>query len=232
MSRVRTVWLALSESLVDRYAPALADIGWTVVPMPVSRVEAPADPVRVRAALRAQEHDLVLLTSAHAMHEVDASAARGWSAVCVGAATARAAAEAGFDVVLAGTGTAAALAAQLITEAPGAERILWLRGRDARGDGAAQLRAAGRTVDEVEAYVMTPNDGLATSAAAAPAPEAVVVGSPRAADLLAAACGGTLPTARLVALGATTDAHLRALAAADVVMSETPGPEGVAALLA
>lgn len=228
------VWLALSEGLVARYDEALSEAGVATVALPVTRRIAP-DVAALKDALRAREHDVVLLTSANGVAFVDAAWARGWPAVCVGERTARAAREAGFDVVLVGSQGAEAIGQRLVSEMPAIERVLFLRGREARDAAPRMLRAAGRVVDEVVAYALDPHPGTGALLAGAPDPDAVLVGSPRAADLLFAALEG--PDPRLdgvpfLALGATTARHLASLGVRDVRTSDRPGPDGVLALLA
>jgi uroporphyrinogen-III synthase len=81
-------------------------------------------------------------------------------------------------------------------------------GRHLLADG---LRAAGARVDEVEAYAMRARDPRAIAGDwMAAAPDAVVVGSARAADLLAAAIGAEPLRAErvVVAIGPATAAAL------------------------
>lgn len=235
---VKTVWVALSQQLTGHYARTLHLPGWKPFPLHVSRAEpladtggAAADRSLLSRALRAREHDVVLLTSAHAARAVDPATAAGWSAACVGAATAAAAKNVGFDVVFSGTGTAEEMAHGLVAQAPGLERILWIRGQEALTAGAAVLRDAGVVVDEVIAYLLAARPDLRAAAASAPAPDAVLVGSPRGVDILRDALGGALPEVAYLTLGPTTEAHLRGLGVADIHVAALPGPDGVAALL-
>ncbi len=229
------VWTAVTERLARRYGRVLEQHGCRPVWIPVTRLEPPRDPKKLAAALRTREHDVVLLTSANATAYLDPALTEGWSAVCVGLHTARAAREAGFDVVLVGRAGARAIADQMLREAPAIERVLFLRGRHALDITTKRLRAAARTVHEVVAYALEPHPDLARHVAEAPRPDAVLVGSPRAGDLLLEALGGAfgdrLQGARFIAMGATTATHLEELGAADVRVSERPGPEGVAALV-
>lgn len=174
---VKTVWVALSQQLTGRYARALHRPGWKPHPLHVSSAEPMSEPggaagdrSLLSRALRAREHDVVLLTSAYAARAVDPATTSGWSAVCVGAATAAAAKNVGFDVVFSGTGTAEEMAHGLVAQAPGIDRILWIRGQEALTAGAAVLRDAGVVVDEVIAYLLAPRADLRAAAESAPAP--------------------------------------------------------------
>lgn len=229
------IWLAMSEGLLSKYEAAFAERGARTVAVPVTRLVPPANIEALRSALRAREHDAVLLTSANAVAFIDPKLARGWPAVCVGLHTGRAAKQAGFDVVMVGARGAQVIAEQVVTEAPAIERVLFLRGRHALDIATHQLRSAGRVVHEVVAYTLDAHPDVEQRVADAPDPDAIVVGSPRAGDILLQALGGSfaprLAAATFLSLGATTARHLRELGAETVRQAERPGPEGVAALL-
>ncbi len=223
----------MSETIVARYEAALAERGHHPIPLRVTRLVAP-DTKRLGQALRAREHDVVLLTSANGVAFVEPAWAAGWSAVAVGVLTANAAAAKGFDVVLVGHRGARAIAEQMLAEMPGVDRVLFLRGREALDTATRTLREAGRTVHEVVAYALDANPDTDRLVREAEDPEAVLVGSPRAADLLfhaLTATGRRLDGVPFLALGATTARHLEELGADDVRTAARPGPDGVDALL-
>jgi uroporphyrinogen-III synthase len=112
----------------------------------------------------------------------------GQRAWCVGARTASAATQAGFDGVVAGF-SADDLVALLNDERPGA-RLVHLRGRHQRGDVADRLAAAGLSVTSHVVYeqVAVPPDASFT-AALTKAPLLVTLFSPRSAELFAKAAG-------------------------------------------
>lgn len=234
-SRCRT-WLVMSQGLVSKYDAGLAGPETEIIPLPVSRLVGPRDPKRLLRALRAREHDLLLLTSANAVTFVEPKQVAGWTAACVGIHTALAAERVGIDVAFVGRAGARALSSRLIDEAPAAQRLLFLRGRHALGGGPDRLRAAGRVVDEVEAYVLERNPDINAAVLAAPDPEQLVVGSPRAADILKEVLGDRfaerLSGARIVTLGMTTASHLARLGVEGATPTRLPGPEGVRQILA
>ena len=189
-------------------------VAWTLVlrargidarACPASRVAAPESRDAVRDALLAAGDALVLATSPNAVRFLPDAAGRGRPAAAVGAATARALRAAGFAVEARGESGAEDLARRLV-EGP-ARHVLWLRGEVAREEGAATLRAAGWTVDEVVAYRVVPHEGFAACVATGPA-RAYVLGSPRsvAALVLALRAAGRTAwlSAPLVTVGATT----------------------------
>jgi len=117
------------------------------------------------ALARLESYDALLFTSANAVRfgaaraaECGRSLAAAPPAWCVGAATARAARDAGLAVpALPAQSDALGLARQLAEQLslPG-RRFLFLRARDAREQLASSLRAGGAAVDEAVAYVNVP----------------------------------------------------------------------------
>lgn len=115
---------------------------------------------------------------------------------CVGDRTAQAAREAGLPATSA-AGDAAALVAAILAAGPQGP-LLHLRGREARGQIAARLTAAGQPAAEALVYAQEPRPLSAAAAdlLAGAAPVAIPVFSPRTAALLAAdpaARGGRAP---------------------------------------
>lgn len=112
----------------------------------------------------------------------------GLPAYCVGGATARAAADAGLGHVVAGDGTAAALAARIIDDLrPEAGDLVHIRGHHGRPEPASGLRRAGYTVHDVVAYEALASDRLSPRTREALARgqiDGVLLFSPRAARIL------------------------------------------------
>ena len=121
------VWVVASDRTTSRWTALIRARGLHAVPLSWGEVNPPKAPNALSAALRAKEHDVVLLTSAYGIRYVNPKDAQGWQAVCVGDRTATAARDCGFDVVSVGPSGAGALAKQIVAEAPGLERILFLR---------------------------------------------------------------------------------------------------------
>ncbi len=220
--------------VVTRDAARCADLatrvaaqGGRVVALPLTRAQ-PPEPAEL-AALQAAAaaiagFDAVVVVSARA---VDALAQAGvrlhrTRTIAVGDATARA-------LVAASIATAAQLerparadaigvAAHLLAAAEPPRRVLWARAAGGRDDGIAQLRAAGVEVDARVAYhtraVDAEEPALAEGLALIAGGGAAVVAfyAPSQVDALAALLGdlSALARGRVVAIGETTAAALRA----------------------
>lgn len=167
-------------------------------------------------------HDALILTS-----ETGAEAARGLlpcRAYCVGDQTAATARALGFDAISA-QGDAEALIALILTTATGP--LLHLRGREARGDIAARLTAAGIPTHEVIAYAQEerPLTPEAIIALRGQTPVVAPLFSPRSAALLAAEAvriGATAPLCVVAMSQAVADAA-RALDPAPRVAARPDG---------
>jgi uroporphyrinogen-III synthase len=207
------VWVVASDETVRRWCAALTQSGAHPVPLPWCEVAAPDEPDAVLAALD-PSIDLVLFTSANALRFFDAVVDR-LPAACVGNATAEAARRAGFSVEFVGHGGAEDLAQEVVRRFPSARRILFVRGREAREEGVEALREAGVEVRSVVAYQTRPRPSFVSEVREAPAPDAILVGSPLAAgallDALDAASLWAPRDTLTVAVGETTAARLRAL---------------------
>jgi uroporphyrinogen-III synthase len=150
--------------------------------------------------------ETLLFTSENGVAALAASGAGlpGQQALCVGDRTAQAARTAGLEAASA-RGTAQDLVALALR---GAGPFVHIRGSHARGDVAAQLRAAGKACREVIAYAqrsvsLTPE---ALTILRGPDPCLVPLFSPRTAALFVAACPSA-PHARLICISkATQDA--------------------------
>ncbi len=182
------VLVVATEETAQEMARALVAAGVPARPCPWAEVVAPPDAAALERGLAAPEVEVLLLTSANAVRFAAPGHLGGRKAACVGAATAAAAREAGCEVAWVGTAGGKALAIDLILARKPAH-ALWLRGERAKEEGAAKLRAAGWTVDEVIAYATRPRADLAATLAAVPAPRAFLVGSPAAGEALAAVLG-------------------------------------------
>jgi uroporphyrinogen-III synthase len=141
---------------------------------------------------------------------------RGLRTAAVGAATARALAEAGADplpVVASDSGSEALTRILLTLEDWPSRRVLLPRAADGRRDLAERLRDAGALVNEVEAYRMLPRpDSSIVDDWLRLRPEAAVIASPLVAEALLRALGAdTLRELKaVVAIGPTTAATLSA----------------------
>jgi uroporphyrinogen-III synthase len=144
----------------------------------------PADLDRVLARVAP---DLLLLTSGESLSFVSERRLPRLRTACVGPATASVAFSHGLDVVAVGHGGAVQLMTEIVAKQLLPKRVLWLRGREARPEGAEVLRAAGATVEELVTYAVDSDDDFQARVEAAPEPVAVAVGSPRAAEALAEA---------------------------------------------
>lgn len=217
----RTIWLVGSPSFVARASEsAWSDAGLAPVALPWSERRDADDPAAGGEALARGAFDLVMLTSAHAVSALAEDAGAGHEAACVGVATAASARAKGFaiaeDVHVAGVVRGGrALGEAIAGRTPRPTRVLWLCAEDRRPEARDALHAAGIALDEVVTYVMTPRADFVATIRAAPAPAAIVLGSPRGVDALAAALrdaeraiAGEVPV--VVPEGAVTEARARA----------------------
>lgn len=169
-------------------------------------VLAPVTVLRATGAQPPGEHyDALLATSANAFAWLSADVRAhltGLRLFVAGERTAAAASAAGFGAAEDVAPDAAALAALIAARAPPASRLLYLAGRDRKGDLEATLRAAGHRIVTSEVYVAEARrawDGAEASAVATS--EAALHYSRRSAEL-----------AVVLATRAGLDAHFRALA--------------------
>lgn len=194
------------------------------VPVVVSPLMAPA----FLAPALPDAWDGVILTSETGARALARLTARRGPAICVGPRTAAAAAALGWQAEAVGgdaEGLVAALAARGL-----AGRWLHARGREAAGDLAARLNAAGAEVAEAVVYaqVAQPLSAEARAVLSAAAPVVVAVFSPRSARLLAAEAGPA-PRAPLaaVAISPAAAAPVQALARAGLEVAPTPDAAGM-----
>ena len=163
-------------------AEALAAEGIDALVWPLTRIwpteQAPEIP---------GETEGLLFTSANAVRVfARLSARRDLPALCVGAATAQAAREAGFTEVRSAEGDARALVRLAVDS--GIPAFLHPRGRHAAGDIAGWLGESGRQVAELviyEAVEAGPPSAAVAEALGAGGVDLVTVWSPRGAEILA-----------------------------------------------
>jgi uroporphyrinogen-III synthase len=206
----------------DRLVGLLESDGATVVVWPTFVVVPPVDPTPLMsAAAGIGRYDWVVFTSSRAvdaLSELVPRPQRGIPVAAVGAATARAAERAGWDVRVSGQEgsvilfPAASLAADVLEEA---------------------LTRAGGRVERVEAYrtVERPPSPDEVRGDLSRGVDVVTFASPSAARGLAKALGGTLSEldgqTRVVAIGPTTEGALRELGARDIAVAQEPGLESL-----
>ncbi|NBZ86709.1 uroporphyrinogen-III synthase [Stagnihabitans tardus] len=203
----------------ERFAAALG-LDCLISPLIAPRFLFPAIP----------PHEALILTS-----ETGALAARGLApcrAFCVGDRTAATARALGFDATSA-SGDAEALIA-LILSAPVAP-LLHLRGREARGEIAARLTAAGVPTAEALAYAQEEQDLTAEAQAALRGQTPVIAPlfSPRSAQILAAEAkriGATAPL-RVVAMSQAVAQAARSLDPSALIAARPDGDSMLEATL-
>ncbi|MBB4197061.1 uroporphyrinogen-III synthase [Rhodoblastus sphagnicola] len=158
-----------------RTAAKLVSLGHEPVFAPVLEIASTG------AAIPGGPFDLVIATSARALHEVEAIAA---PLACVGEKTAAAGRKAGYAVTA--VAPDAARLVDLLLRDSDAKKVLYLAGRERRADLETSLRAAGWAVEVVEVYAARPVSAWPAGVVAALA-EGTIDGalhySPRSAEL-------------------------------------------------
>jgi len=233
----------------------LADAGGSLAAYPLIRIELTQSLALADAAARIEHYDWVVVTSAHAAAALAAvRAGAGWPAgvrvAAVGPMTAGALERSGIPVTTVappgsehGLGLVQAL---LAAERRGPEestplagrRVLYPcsdRARPAVPDG---LRAAGATVEVVEAYRNLPDPNQARALAAALSAgriDGLVLTSPSNVEALIEAAGADWPRlldrVRVIALGPSTAAELAARGRPPDLEAEGPDPRALARAL-
>lgn len=192
----------------------LAPAGLTVRPYPVLRLLEFADEEeweRVQAAAPAGRADawLALASPRAPMRFAAVCRTRGAEhllrlpAAAVGEATARAAAEAGLRVELVGPGTGGGLGERMLGRLAPASVVVFVCGRDVRPELPVRLTGAGHTVLPLTVYRMEPTPPRELPPLG-PSLEAVVLTSPRAAELYLRGVGGLPLPCPHWAIGPTT----------------------------
>jgi uroporphyrinogen-III synthase len=233
----------------------LAEAGGSLAAYPLIRIEPTQSPALARAAARIEDYDWVVVTSAHAAAALAAVRAEaGWPAgvrvAAVGPMTAGALERSGIPVTAVaapgdehGPGLVRALNT---AERQGSEestplagrRVLYPcsdRARPAVRDG---LRAAGATVEVVEAYRNLPDRTQARALAAALLAgriDGLVLTSPSNVEALIEAAATDWPRlldrVRVIALGPSTAAELAARGRPPDVEAASPDPRALARAL-
>lgn len=230
------------EASAGPLSEALRRHGLLPVPCPVMIEVPPADPGPMsRAATHLDTFDWVMCASARAVRALELARSAPWPAgvrsAAVGKATARALEALGATpppAVGPEAGADALWSTLEHLDTWAGHRVLVLTTPGGRTTLVDALRAAGATVEVVEAYAMAPRDAadIRDDWARARA-DAVVIASPRAATTLVAAIGRERVAAlrAVVAIGQTTARELAALGVACVVPERTAF-DAVAAMLA
>jgi uroporphyrinogen-III synthase len=238
-----------AEEGIGSLASALARYGCDVFALPTVAFAPPEDLAPLDHALdRAEEHDWLVVTSAHAVDVVSSRPA--WAALRKRATPPVAAVGPRTAVRLAQAG----VRAQLVAEDPGAEglvsalrqrlgpalagqRFLWPRSDRARRDLPDSLRAGGAFVTEVVAYRTVPAEPTTAGAFLRLLErgeiDAVTFMSPSSASGLARALGTdslrvVADHALVASVGPTTSEALRELGAPPAAEAETHTAAGLA----
>jgi len=204
-------------------AQTLAPLGWRPLIWPLIAIETTGAAPELGGA------QAVIFSSANAARRAHPAPI---PALCVGAATARAAREAGFaDVRDAGGDAAALLALALGALSPGDGAVIFARGETVAADLAGALRAAGFTVRESVVYAARQASAAPPKIAAALAAGAVAAAafySPRTAQIFArfaAPWRAGLGACAAVAISAAAAAPLRGLGFGRLLTAARPdGP--------
>ncbi len=215
----------------DRLAAALAAEGWAPLVWPLTEI------VATGAAVDYAGAQAVALGSANAARA--APPPPPIPAFCVGDATARAAAEAGFAPVESAGRDAAALVDLVAVRAdPAAGPILVLRGAHVAADIAGALRTRGFAAEETVVYAARPAgppDAATAAALRAGAMRAAAFYSPRAGRLFApaaAALGARLGATVAIAISAAAAETLAGCGFARIVVAERPDGAAMRAAIA
>jgi len=226
-------WIVATRETAERWQSAFAGLDPQVLPW--GAVGPPEDVGAAARAVSAGAFDLVLFTSRHAPAALPAGSGTGLRCACVGAGTAAAAEERGFEVGLVGRAGGADLAARLLEAETGLRTVLHVRGAEARPEAREALEAAGVQVADVVAYAVVPLASFDARIAEGRFPRALVLGSPRAVAALYGALsrtGRTLPRdAVIIAPGETTAAAARAHWPERVEVAERNDPRALADLV-
>jgi uroporphyrinogen-III synthase len=161
-------------------APRLEDPAWIVM-------ASPRAPKRFVAGCRRNQCDRLI----------------EFPAAAVGSATAEAARRAGLHVELEGPGSGAGLAQQLLDRVDASTTFIFACGKDRRPELPSALAEAGHDVLPIVVYKMDPTPPRELPPLG-PSLEAVILTSPRAAELYLAGVGGLPLPCQHWALGQTT----------------------------
>lgn len=214
-----SLWVVATAATADRWAAEFRRAGFDPLALVWGRPRPSATPAVFQAVLTRERPDLVMLTSTEALTFLGEQRVGNLPAACVGPATGSAAAARGFQVVVRGEDGSRQLAQEILGLETAPRRVLWLRGQEARSEGAESLRAAGVTVLELVTYAIEPEPAFAAAVRAAPQPSSIAVGSPRGVDALVTtlvSVGRALPRRLpLLVSGTTTSRRLEEWGCAD-----------------
>lgn len=235
MSAAPTVLVTRPAGEAGPFAARLSAAGWRPILWPLLEIAPTGEPPDLADAQAA------LLTSANAARAVAGRLVNlRPRALCVGAATARAAEAAGFAAETPGAaGDGAALAAWAAARLDPADGpLVFLRGAEIAGDPAGDLRAAGFTVREQVVYAARPATAAPPAVDAAlreGTVDAAAFFSPRAAATFAALSApwrAALAGASAAAISPAAARPLSGLGFARVTAAARPDAAAVEALLA
>lgn len=221
MARAPLVLLTRPQDASDRFAKRLA-AQWPGLEV----IIAPLQAVRFVPWQRPQSPpDALIFTSQNAVDAVAMAGLEGL-AYCVGNQTADRAARAGFRAISA-EGGARDLVARILADGP---KSVWhLRGREARGEVAGQLRRHGLAVFEAEVYEMTAValDPAAKALLGSGRPVLLPLFSPKSAVRAAAALAGTPAPLVVLALSEAVARAAKDIPARFRLVSKRPDADGM-----
>jgi uroporphyrinogen-III synthase len=197
LAKARTVWITRAAPGAERTAERVAALGWRPLVAPLLVIRP------VKAALNLKPKEVLAFTSSQALHHLDPTTSRGAVVFAVGDATAEAARAAGFTDVRSAAGDVEALADLILRARPSA--VVHPAAKLTAGDLVRRLTGAGlpaRRVIVLRAVACNTPPLAATEALNARALAAVLIHSPRAAQIAAALIAGAgIDVAATIALG-------------------------------
>lgn len=235
MASAAPVWIVATDQTASAWAEVVAASGREVELLAWGAATPQSSVGELEAAVARLRPSLLLLTSPEALLFLRGAQPPQVPAACVGPRTAEAAHAAGVPVALVGAAGAGDLVARLLALRPLPERLLWLRGREAREEAVDRLRSSRVGIEELVTYDVAPTADFGARLAQVADPVAVVVGSPRGAVALLEGLRGRtrgVPQAAIfVAAGATTGERLRQLGVNNVRCADPPGVASILSLL-
>ena len=228
--------------LVTRPEPAasatarrLEAAGFSPIVLPLSQTL----PLAVDPAMLPDHSDAVAITSANAVRHASNELISALSArrcFAVGRKTAKAAREAGFQLVTEGSGDAVGLAAMIAAELPVGARIAYLTGRVRLPDFEQRLAAAGYRPHVVETYETCFVDQSVEALSALPKDgpvDAVLLYSAKAAEAFSALAKGDsrLASTRCLCLSGRVADALQGAQSDRIFVADEPSEEALMALL-
>lgn len=195
-------------------------------------VIAPLQEIVALGAVVPEARELIFTSENAVAPLVALSPSAGRRAWCVGARTARVAAQAGFSVVCTG-GNAQALVAEILAARP-VGPLLHARGRHVASSVADTLNSAGIETFEVRVYdqIAQPMPANGAALLRGTVPVLAPVFSPRSAQLFAEAAAGASAQLMIAAISAAAAKPCRALRPAGLEIAAQPDANGVLAAVA